>query len=53
MTASTLIAYATRYGSTEEVAKFAGQRLQELGCTAEVKPARGVRSLAGYAAVCC
>ena len=51
METSILIAYATRYGSTAEVAAAVGSRLRELGYEADVVPARDVRSLTGYAAV--
>ena len=51
MATSILIAYATKYGSTAEVAEFAGGRLRELGHQAEVRPARDVHALDGYGAV--
>ena len=46
-----LVAYATRYGSTREVAEEVGKRLRDRGRQVEVKPARDVRSLEGYSAV--
>ncbi len=51
MAASILIAYATRYGSTREVADAVGARLRERGFSAEVRCAREVRSLDGFSAV--
>jgi len=51
MAASILIAYATRYGSTREVADAVGARLHERGFSAEVRRAREVRSLDGFNAV--
>jgi menaquinone-dependent protoporphyrinogen oxidase len=51
MAASILIAYATRYGSTQEVAAAVGTRLRERGFNAEVRRAREVRSLDGFNAV--
>ena len=46
-----LVAYGTRYGSTEEVAETVAATLKEQGLEVEVKPAREVRSLDGYGAV--
>jgi menaquinone-dependent protoporphyrinogen oxidase len=46
-----LVAYGTRYGSTEEVAKTVAATLEEQGLEVELKPAREVRSLDGYGAV--
>lgn len=46
-----LVAYGTRYGSTEEVAETVAATLEEQGLEVEVKPAREVRSLEGYGAV--
>jgi len=48
---SILVAYATRYGSTQEVAKRIATTLREEGLTVEVQPAKQVRTLAGYRAV--
>jgi menaquinone-dependent protoporphyrinogen oxidase len=46
-----LVAYATRYGSTGEVADAVGARLRERGLDADVKPSKKVSSLDGYDAV--
>jgi menaquinone-dependent protoporphyrinogen oxidase len=51
MAASVLVAYATRYGSTKEVAEAVATTLEEQGLEVEVKQARDVRSLDGYGAV--
>lgn len=40
-----LVAYASRYGSTREVAEAAGATLREHGIEAEVKPAKDVDAL--------
>ena len=49
--ASVLVAYATKYGSTQEVAEAIGSVLQEQGVDAVARPAGEVRSLGGYSAV--
>jgi menaquinone-dependent protoporphyrinogen oxidase len=51
MADSILVAYATRYGSTQEVAEAMGARLRERGLGVEVRRAREVRSLDGFNAV--
>lgn len=51
MTASILVAFATRYGSTKEVAEALGARLRESGLSADVRPVREVSGLEGYDAV--
>jgi len=51
MTASILVAYATRYGSTKEVAETVATTLEEQGLEVELKAAREVRSLDGHGAV--
>jgi menaquinone-dependent protoporphyrinogen oxidase len=51
MSAKVLVAYGTRYGSTEEVAEAVAATLEEQGLEVEVEPARAVRSLDGYGAV--
>jgi menaquinone-dependent protoporphyrinogen oxidase len=40
MTTSVLVAYATKYGSTREVAEAVGVLLREYGLRTEVRPAR-------------
>ena len=51
MSASILVAYATRYGSTQEVAVAVAAMLRERGLEVELQPMRKVRTLAGYRAV--
>ena len=51
MSDSVLVAYATRYGSTQEVAEAIGETLREEGLGVEVQPMQDVRTLAGYDAV--
>jgi Flavodoxin len=51
MTTPILVAYATRYGSTKEVADTVAATLREQGLEAEVTAAREVRSLDGFGAV--
>jgi menaquinone-dependent protoporphyrinogen oxidase len=46
-----LVTYATRYGSTEEVAQAVADTLRDKGVAAEIQPARNVRSLERYGAV--
>src|SRR5512133_951094 len=46
-----LIAYATKHGSTHEVAEFVAARLAEAGVEAHTLPAERVRSLDEYQAV--
>lgn len=46
-----LVAYATAYGSTQEVAEAIAETLRAGGLSAEVKPAKALRSLEGYGAV--
>lgn len=46
-----LMTYATKYGSTREVAEAIATRLRERGVETDVRPARDVRSLDGYDAV--
>lgn len=49
--ASVLVAYATKFGSTREVADRVAARLLKAGLQVEVRAAREVRSLQGYDAV--
>jgi menaquinone-dependent protoporphyrinogen oxidase len=46
-----LVAYASRAGSTAEVADVVGQVLRESGAEVEVRPVEDVHSLAGYDAL--
>jgi menaquinone-dependent protoporphyrinogen oxidase len=48
MSASILVTYATRYGSTEEVAKTIVGVFREHGLEVDFQPMRNVQSLAGY-----
>ncbi len=51
MSAPILVAYATRYGSTQEVSEAVAATLRQRGLEAEVLPMREVPSLASYRAV--
>lgn len=51
MSASILVTYATRYGSTQEVAEAVAETLREAGLEVDVQPARKVRTLEGRRAV--
>jgi len=51
MPASVLVAYATRHGSTQEVAEAVAASLRERRLEIDLRPAREVRSLEGYSAV--
>ena len=51
MSASVLVAYATRYGSTREVAEAVAATLRERGLDVDIQPVREVRTLEGYRAV--
>jgi menaquinone-dependent protoporphyrinogen oxidase len=51
MSTAVLVGYATRYGSTREVAEAIAATLRECGLVAELQPMREVRSLAGYSAL--
>jgi len=48
---SVLVGYATRYGSTQEVAEAVAATLRECGLAVDIQPMRQVRTLAGYSAV--
>ena len=48
---SVLVAYATKYGSTREVAEAIAERLRDRGIETDVRAARDVRSLDGYGGV--
>jgi menaquinone-dependent protoporphyrinogen oxidase len=51
MSNSILVAYATRYGSTQEVAEAIAATLREQGLAVDFQPLRQVKSLADYSAV--
>ncbi len=51
MSTSVLVAYATRYGSTQEVAEAVAVTLRERGLEVDFQPIRDVRSLDQYRAV--
>jgi menaquinone-dependent protoporphyrinogen oxidase len=51
MSDSILVGYATRYGSTQEVAEAVAATLRERGLEVDVKPMRDVRTLDQYRAV--
>jgi len=51
MATTVLVAYATKYGSTQEVAEAIAAALHEHGLEVEVRPAREVHSLQGYDSV--
>jgi menaquinone-dependent protoporphyrinogen oxidase len=46
-----LIAYATRYGSTREVADVIASEMREAGVEVEIRPLREVKSLETYRAI--
>jgi menaquinone-dependent protoporphyrinogen oxidase len=46
-----LVAYATRYGSTKEVAEQVAATLRECGYAVDLRQAQEVRTLGGYGAV--
>ncbi len=48
---SILVAYATRYGSTQEVAEAVAATLRKQGLGVDTQAVRKVRSLAGYRAI--
>jgi menaquinone-dependent protoporphyrinogen oxidase len=51
MSDSILVAYATRYGSTQQVAEQVAATLRERGLEVDLEPVRQVRTLEGYRAV--
>ena len=51
MDQTVLVAYATKYDATREIAEAIGATLREHGLQAEVRPAEEVADLAGYGAV--
>jgi menaquinone-dependent protoporphyrinogen oxidase len=51
MSTSVLVAYATRYGSTQEVAGAIAAALREGGLAVDCRPLKEVKTLEGYTAV--
>ena len=51
MTDTILVAYATRYGSTAEVAEAVGDELRKAGAEVDVQPISDVQDLSPYRAV--
>ena len=51
MSASVLVAYATRYGSTQEVAEAVAATLRERGLAVDIQPMRNVQALDQYRAI--
>lgn len=48
MESKVLVAYASKYGSTQEVAEAVAATLRECGLTVDIQPMAAVRTLAGY-----
>lgn len=51
MTSTVLVTYATRYGSTQEVAETVATSLRQHGLEVELRPMREVKTLEGYGAI--
>ncbi|MBN1890788.1 MAG: hypothetical protein JW850_22525 [Thermoflexales bacterium] len=51
MSSLILVGYATRYGSTQEVAETVAATLRECGLEVDVQPLRKVGTLAKYSGV--
>ena len=51
MSASVLVGYATRYGSTQEVAEAVAAALRTGGLEVDLQPVQKVRALDGYRAI--
>jgi menaquinone-dependent protoporphyrinogen oxidase len=51
LSALVLVAYATRQGSTQEVAEAVAATLRERGLEVDIQPMREVKSLDGYKAI--
>jgi menaquinone-dependent protoporphyrinogen oxidase len=51
LSSSVLVAYATRYGSTQEVAEAVAAELRARGLAVDIQPMRKMRTLEGYGAV--
>ena len=48
MAAKVLVAYASKYGSTQEIAEKIGEALKQAGLQADVKPVKSVNNLSDY-----
>ena len=46
-----LVAYASKYGATKEIAEKIGEVLQDAGCSVDVHSVSDVKDLSGYQAV--
>ena len=51
METKVLVAYASSYGSTQEIAEVISKTLRSQGLVVDLKPIRNVRILEGYSAV--
>jgi menaquinone-dependent protoporphyrinogen oxidase len=51
MNGEVLIAYASKHGSTAEIAEAIGRAIRETGLTADVRPARDIRDVSAYGRV--
>ncbi len=51
MSSSILVAYASKYGSTQQVAETVANELRNSGATATLEKARDVKTLEGYSAI--
>jgi menaquinone-dependent protoporphyrinogen oxidase len=51
MSSNVLVAYVTKYGSTQEVAEEIGLRLRERGLEVDIQPMKKVRTIAQYQAI--
>jgi menaquinone-dependent protoporphyrinogen oxidase len=51
MSSCVLVGYATRYGSTQQVAEAVAATLRECGLEVDIQPMRQVRTLEGYRGV--
>ena len=51
MDSRVLVAFATRYGTTQEAAEVVAESIRQSGLDVEVKPLRDVKTLDGYRAV--
>ena len=51
MSSMVLVGYATRYGSTQQVAEAVAATLRECGLAVDIQPMREVHTLAEYRAV--